>query len=111
MARRPRRTDTDPRPGAQHAAGFEWQTLKTLSHYLWPAGQLEMKTRVVIAMVLLALAKIANVYVPVLLKQAVDVLNAVAGAPVALPLGLLVAYGIVRIMSIAFAELRAAVFA
>ena len=111
MARNPRRTDTDPRPDTKPAAGFEWQTLKTLSHYLWPAGQLEMKTRVVIALVFLALAKIANVYVPVLLKQAVDQLNAVAGAPIALPLGLLVGYGIVRILSIAFAELRDALFA
>jgi ATP-binding cassette subfamily B protein len=111
MARRPRRTDTDPRPNDGHAAGFEWQTLKTLSHYLWPAGQLEMKTRVVIALVLLAMAKFANVYVPVLLKHAIDALSTVADAPVTLPLGLLIAYGVVRVLSIAFAELRDAVFA
>ena len=111
MARNPRRTDTDPRPEKQLEPGFEWQTLKTLSHYLWPAGQLEMKTRVVIALILLAFAKIANVYAPVLLKQAVDHLNGVAGVAVALPLGLLIAFGVVRILSIAFAELRDAVFA
>ena len=111
MARRPRTADTEPRPAASATAGFEWNTLRTLSHYLWPVGQLDMKTRVVIALIFLALAKIANVYVPILLKQAVDVLHAVAGAPVALPLGILIAYGIVRVLSIAFAELRDAVFA
>ena len=111
MARSPRRTDTDPRPEKPLEPGFEWQTLKTLSHYLWPAGQLEMKTRVVIALILLAFAKFANVYAPILLKQAVDHLNGVAGVAVALPLGLLIAFGVVRILSIAFAELRDAVFA
>ena len=111
MARNPRKTDYSPKLDVEHPPRFEWQTLKTLSHYLWPAGQLEMKTRVVIALGLLVFAKLANVYVPVLLKQAVDQLNSVAGAPIALPLGLLFAYGIVRILSIAFAELRDAVFA
>jgi ABC-type transport system involved in Fe-S cluster assembly fused permease/ATPase subunit len=111
MARNPRITDYGPKLEIDHPRGFEWQTLKTLSHYLWPAGETEMKTRVSIALVLLALSKLANVYVPVLLKTAVDLLNSVAGAPVALPLGLLIAYGVVRVLSIAFAELRDAIFA
>jgi len=111
MARRPKSSDTDPGPDAIQASRFQWQTLKTLCHYLWPADQPEMKIRVVIALTLLALAKVANVYVPVLLQQAVDLLNGVAGAPVALPLGLLFAYGIFRILSIAFSELRDFVFA
>ena len=111
MARRPRSSDPKPGPDANRADSFQWQTLKTLCHFLWPADQPEMKIRVVIALTLLALAKVANVSVPVILQHVVDVLNDVAGAPVALPIGLLVGYGIVRIMSIAFAELRDAVFA
>jgi ATP-binding cassette subfamily B protein len=70
-----------------------------------------MKLRVVGALALLAGAKFANVYVPIVFKHAVDLLAGQAGAPIALPLGLLFAYGILRVASIAFAELRDAVFA
>jgi len=98
--------------GRKHDPGFELGVLKTLSRYLWPPGQQEMKIRVVGALVLLALAKLANVYVPILFSQAVDLLaNKAENAFIVLPLGLLIAYGVVRVLSIAFAELRDAVFA
>ncbi|MPY68519.1 MAG: ATP-binding cassette domain-containing protein [Alphaproteobacteria bacterium] len=105
---------TDPErthSGRKKDAGFEWGALRTLARYLWPEGEAGIKTRVVCALVLLAMGKLANVYVPVLFKQAVDLLADKAPATVALPLGLLVAYGLVRVLSIAFAELRDAVFA
>ncbi len=103
--------DTDPRSDIKKNIGFEWHTLKTLAHYLWPTGQPEMKMRVVLALICLALAKIATVNMPVLLKLVVDALDGAAGMAVALPVGLIIAYGVVRVLSIAFAELRDAIFA
>ncbi len=97
--------------GRRKDGGFEWGALRTLCHYVWPPGASEMKTRVVAALSCLALAKFANVYVPVLYKEAVDLLAGETGAVIALPLGLLVAYGITRVLTIAFAELRDAIFA
>ena len=97
--------------GRKKNAGFEWSALRALAPYIWPAGQIEMRCRVVLALALLAAAKVANVYVPFLCKGAVDVLNGDAGIAVALPIGLILGYGVLRVMSIAFAELRDAVFA
>jgi len=97
--------------GRKKDGGFEWAALRTLGRYLWPPGAVEMKVRVVAAISCLILAKLANVNVPIIYKHAVDLLAGESGAIIALPLGLLVAYGLVRVMSIAFAELRDAIFA
>ncbi|NQU71822.1 MAG: metal ABC transporter permease, partial [Rhodospirillales bacterium] len=97
--------------GRKTEPSFEWGALRALGPYIWPRGQLDIKFRVVIALALLALAKIANVFIPYLYKLAVEILGGEAGMTVALPLGLLIGYGILRVLSIAFAELRDAVFA
>ena len=97
--------------GRKTSAGFEWGALRSLSRYLWPENAFELKVRVVIALILLALAKVANVYTPILFKDAVDALSGKESAILILPIGLLLGYGIVRVLSIAFAELRDAVFA
>jgi ATP-binding cassette subfamily B protein len=89
-------------------------SLKSLLPYLWPQGETELKTRVVLASASLVVAKIANVYVPFVFKHMIDALGKPGGTPgalVALPLGLLAAYGLARIMSQAFAELRDGIFA
>lgn len=85
-------------------------TIRTLLPYLWQRS-LEMRVRVVLAVVLLILAKVANVYVPILYKQAIDILGADNVAFIVVPVGLLVAYGLLRITTVAFGELRDAVFA
>ena len=97
--------------GRKTDPGFEWSALRDLAPFLWPAGNSELRARVVIALMLLALAKVATNYAPFLYKNIVDILDDDAGSMIALPLGLLFAYGIVRVLSIAFAELRDAVFA
>lgn len=102
----PRTADADEKGATE----FQWQTLKTLSHYLWPTGQGEMKFRVVTAITLLILAKLAEVYSPQIMKQIIDVLGAKDGL-VVLPLYLIIGFGVLRVLSIAFAELRDAVFA
>ena len=81
------------------------QTLKTLFPYL-----MEFKGRVALALALLLLAKLANVSVPLLLKDVVDKLGA-QHAVLALPLGLVAAYGLARLATGVFGELRDAVFA
>lgn len=93
------------------------QVLKRLLPYLWPAGQTGMKVRVVVALLFLAAAKGANVTVPIWYKGAVDTLSpegvaqaAAANPAVAIPLGFILAYGLARVLSLAFGELRDAVF-
>jgi ATP-binding cassette subfamily B protein len=97
-------------PG-QKTPGFEWNALKSLTPYLWPAGSLEMRARVVVAVVFLLVAKVATVYVPILLARMVDLFSDPTNLPLVLPLGMVVGYALLRIASIAFSELRDAVFA
>ncbi len=97
--------------GRKRDGRFEWGALRTLLPYLWPAGNVRTRTRVVVAMLFLALAKIATVYVPMLYKDMVDLFSDPDNLPLELPLALLFAYGILRVMQIAFAELRDWVFA
>jgi ATP-binding cassette subfamily B protein len=86
------------------------ESLKGLLPYLWPKDEPELKARVVGASAALVVAKVANVYVPVIFKHLIDGLGT-GGTIAALPLGLLAAYGLARIASQAFAELRDGIFA
>ena len=83
----------------------DWRTIRTLLPYLW-----EYKARVLAAIACLVLAKVANVGVPVLLKRIVDSLDAQT-AVLAVPLLLLVAYGVLRLSTTLFTELREFLFA
>jgi len=67
----------------------------------------------VIAMAFLVLAKLTNVYVPMLYARAVDALGPQQGAAalVAIPVALIIGYGLLRVATSAFGELRDAVFA
>ena len=85
-------------------------TIATLLPYLWPAGETGLRVRVVLTLLSLALAKVATVYVPVFYKGAVDALSGEGGLAVVLPLGMILAYGAARILSLAFADLRDAIF-
>ncbi|MCH7865722.1 MAG: ABC transporter ATP-binding protein/permease, partial [Proteobacteria bacterium] len=87
------------------------QTLRTLLPYLWPEGEAELRFRVVAAMALLALAKITNVVVPIFYKHAVDALSTDTARILAVPVALLVGYGLARVLAQTFGELRDAVFA
>ncbi|GAB1579515.1 ABCB family ABC transporter ATP-binding protein/permease [Bordetella petrii] len=86
-------------------------TLRTLLPYLWPRGRHGLKARVVIALASLLAAKAAVVYVPILYKSAIDELGKNTGGAVAVPVGLILAYGAARVFSLLFSELRDAVFA
>ena len=106
MARPPSRTA----PPGQQAPG-DLNTLKTLAPYLWPKGEPMMRARVVIALSMLAAAKGATVYVPILYKKAVDLVSGGPGFAASALIALVVAYGLVRVAQQAFAELREFFFA
>lgn len=100
----------------ERRAGAEMRAIRALAPYLWPKGQVEMRVRVAIALVLLVAAKVATVAVPAVFGRAVDALEAdatatAAGAAIAVPVSLLVGYGLLRVGQQAFAELRDFVFA
>jgi ATP-binding cassette, subfamily B, heavy metal transporter len=97
-----------PATPAAHSRG-DFATLKTLLPYLWV-----YKWRVGAALVALVGAKLANVGVPVVLKHLVDAMTVKPGDPHALlilPVGLLVAYGALRLSTTVFTELREFLFA
>lgn len=82
-----------------------WYAIKMLLPYLW-----EYRWRAAIAMSFLVIAKLANIAVPLTMKQIVDNLNTTQ-AILAVPVTLLLSYGILRLSSTLFSELRDIVFA
>ena len=88
----------------------ELGALKSLARYLWPRDALGLRVRVVLALVFLIAGKLVNISVPFLYKQAVDALSP-AHIVIAVPIALIVAYGLARVTSQGFNELRNAVFA
>jgi len=82
----------------------EWYTVARVLPYLW-----EYRGRVLLALAFLVTAKLANVGVPLVLKEVVDALDS-SRAVLVLPLALLVAYGVLRLSNTLFAELRDMVF-
>jgi ABC-type transport system involved in Fe-S cluster assembly fused permease/ATPase subunit len=98
-----------PEPAANQGTRNDWATLKTLFPYLWA-----YKWRVLLALVFLVGAKMANVGVPLVLKALIDHMVISPDNPRALlvlPIGILVAYGALRLCTTLFTELREFVFA
>lgn len=94
---------------APNAPPSDWATLKRLFPYLW-----RYKWRVMAALAFMIGAKVANVSVPLLLKQLVDALSIQPGDPKAVlvvPVALLLAYAALRLSTSLFTELRELVFA
>jgi ATP-binding cassette subfamily B protein len=100
-------------PSAKPAADNHFRALIRLAPYLWPKGETELRIRVVAALVLLAAAKATNVLVPMLYAHAVDALapKSGVGAAVTVPVALLLGYGLLRVLTSVFGEMRNAVFA
>ena len=96
-------------PGAAARTHSDWATLGRLLPYLW-----QYKWRVLAALAFMVGAKLANVGVPLLLKQLVDAMAVPPGAVTALlvvPVALLLGYGALRWTTSLFTELRELVFA
>ena len=90
-------------PSGSGARG-DWRVVRMLVPYLW-----EYRWRVMFALVFLVGAKLANVGVPLVMKEIVDRLDA-TNQVLVLPLALLVIYGALRLSTTLFAELRDVVF-
>ena len=89
----------------------QWAALKALLPHLWPRARPDLRVRTVLALAFLIAAKLATVYVPIFMKQAVDALSVSNRDLIVLPIGILVAYGLARVLALTFGELRDAVFA
>ncbi|WP_394791065.1 ABCB family ABC transporter ATP-binding protein/permease [Rhodoferax sp.] len=103
-----------PAPANAAPANSDWHTLRRLFPYLW-----DYKWRVIAALSFMVAAKGASVSVPLLLKKLVDAMSPNGGhvtgnelpALVVVPVALLVAYGLLRLSTSLFTELRELVFA
>ncbi len=90
-----------------------FNTSKLLLPYLWPKSRKDLRIRVVLAGFSMILAKVASVYTPLILGNAVDSLNDLnSGINLLLyvPIAIIISYGLVRIASFAFNEIRDALF-
>ncbi len=85
-------------------------TIRSLLPYLWPRGDREAHVRVLLAAACLVLAKVATVYIPLVYSHAVDALSPKHN-PATVPVALILGYGLLRVASAGFGELRDAVFA
>ena len=89
------------------------KTFRLLLPFLWPKKRRDLKIRVIIALFCLILAKVANVYTPLILGKSVDSLHEISSGNnllMLIPLALIIAYGIARIVTFAFSEIRDALF-
>jgi ATP-binding cassette, subfamily B, heavy metal transporter len=96
-------------PIEQSNSTNHWKTLKTLGFYLWPNDRWDLRMRVIFAVIFLVLAKLLNIYVPFLLKEAIDEFSQPIDL-MTLPLALIVSYGFARFMVGIFGELRDFIF-
>lgn len=104
-----RYADSPPAPASTASSRSDFSTLRTLLPYLWV-----YKWRVALALGCLVGAKLANVGVPVVMKKLIDSLTITPSHPQALlvlPVGALVVYGILRVSTTVFTELREFLFA
>ena len=108
---------TPPQPGpnasqseAERKSGL--RTIRKVAPYLWPDDMPWVKKRVVWAMIALIASKLVSVYTPIIYRDAVDALAGDGVSPLVLgAVGLTIAYGMARLMSVGFQQLRDAIFA
>ncbi|MBV5263051.1 ABCB family ABC transporter ATP-binding protein/permease [Pinisolibacter aquiterrae] len=103
-------------PRVSAGEGKTFETLKNLWPHLWPHDRPDLKRAVMLAFGALILGKVTTVFLPYIYKWSTDALAAPAGEPqtvqlLAVPVLLVIAYGVVRIASNGFNQLRDALFA
>lgn len=84
------------------------QVIRNLMPYIW-----QFKFRVIITLLCLVFAKVANLGVPIVLKKIVDTLSitSTSQALLVVPVSLILAYGLLRLSASLFGELRELIFA
>jgi ATP-binding cassette subfamily B protein len=102
-----RHINSETSPLAKTRQHSDWQVIKNLMPYIW-----QFKFRVIITLLCLVAAKVANLGVPIILKKIVDTLSMTTPqALVLVPVSLIVAYGLLRLSASLFGELRELIFA
>ncbi len=113
-------TSAAPAGGAAHVVTAAerrsaWRTIRRVLPYVWPEDAIWARRRVLMALAALVMAKLVAVGTPILYKLAVDSLADEASGPALLlalgAVGLTVAYGLARLMTVGFQELRDVLFA
>lgn len=106
---------SDPSQPTTPMSADGWGVIRRVAPYLWPEGEAWVKRRVIVALLLLLVAKLIAVATPPLYKAAVDSLAGDAPNETWLlaigAIGLTIAYGMARLMTVGFQQLRDAVFA
>lgn len=87
------------------------KTLKSLWPYIWPKSLPLIRGRVLIACICLVVSKLANIAVPLLFKDTINDLISPQQSLVVIPVALIFAYGLARLMTAVFSELRDGFFA
>jgi ATP-binding cassette, subfamily B, heavy metal transporter len=110
-----------PKPVISPDRASLFTTLVHLWPFIWPADRADLKLRVIAAMLLLLLAKLATIAVPFTFKWAIDALTGQGSAPVAAadwlvwtiaaPVAMTIAYALMRILMATLTQLRDGVFA
>ncbi|MCK5364628.1 MAG: metal ABC transporter permease, partial [Gammaproteobacteria bacterium] len=99
-------------PTSTRPALGSFGTLRRFLPYLWPENEWRLRARVVLALASLVAAKVAVVYLPLFYRDAIDALDiGQRSVALVLPVGMILAYGAARVLSLAFGELRDALFA
>ena len=89
------------------------KTASLLLPFLWPESRRDLRFRVIIAIICMILAKVASVYTPLILGKSVDSLNDLSDGInllMAIPIALIITYGIARVIALLFGEMRDAFF-
>ncbi len=102
--------------GGEGGFARHWKILSRLTPFLWPVGDSKTRFKITLMVIFLLASVIVGVYAPLLLKDAVDRLAGDASdggvsRAVALPLGLILAYGFARMLASFFSEIRRFLFA
>ncbi len=94
-----------------------WETIKRVSPYLWPKNRFWLRVRVVLAMIALVLAKVATALTPLFFIAAIDALTpeeasgSVGWLLGISAVGLVFGYGLMRLATVGFNQLRDVLFA
>ena len=89
------------------------KTISLIFPFLWPSNRKDLRVRVVVAIICMVFAKFASVYTPLILGKSVDSLNELSqgiNLLLLVPIALIVSYGIARVASFMFGEMRDAFF-
>ena len=87
------------------------RTIGKLLPYIWPTNLPQIRTRVILAFASLIIAKGATLTIPLLFKDAIDALSPAHQGLITLPVALVISYGIARLLSALFSEVRDGIFA